>query len=104
VVTRSRSTKVVDETIDGADAYGAGRNFTYDAAGRLTQARVPGQVLDYGFGVNGASCAYSSAAAGRSTNRSSVTLNGGTPTTYCYDRADRLVSSSDAQASSRVPP
>ncbi len=94
-VVRSRSGKVVDETIDGTDAHPGERNFTYDAAGRLTRARVTGQEIDYGFGANGASCAFSSADAGRSTNRSSVRVNAGTPTTFCYDRADRLVSSTD---------
>ncbi|MCA1683613.1 MAG: hypothetical protein LC708_00560, partial [Actinobacteria bacterium] len=94
-VERSQSGKVVEEAIDGIDVYGAGRNFTYDAAGRLTRARVGTQTLDYGFAANGAPCAFSSAAAGRNTNRSSLTLNAGTPTTYCYDQADRLVSSSD---------
>jgi RHS repeat-associated protein len=110
VVARSQSGKVLDETIDGTDAYpGTGgfgaagsQNFSYDATGRLTQARVPGQVLDYGYGANGASCAFSSASAGRSTNRSSVTVNGGTPTSYCYDRADRLVSSSDTAVGTPV--
>ena len=101
-VQRSQSGKVIDQTIDGTDADAASRNFFYDAAGRLTQARVPGQVLDYGFGANGAPCAFASASAGRSTNRSSVALNGATPTTYCYDRADKLVSSTDTAVGTPV--
>jgi RHS repeat-associated protein len=95
VVARSQSGKVVDESIDGTDAYpGAlNYNFIYDPAGRLTQARVPGQVLDYGFATSGG-CG-TQLAPGRNANRSSLTLNG-TATTYCYNQADRLSSSTDA--------
>ncbi len=97
-VVRSLAGKVVDEKTDGSDAFGAwgteaGANFVYDAAGRLDLARVEGQSLDYGFATS-AGCG-SQAAPGRNANRSSVSLNGATPTTYCYDRADRLTSSSD---------
>ncbi|HVL27155.1 MAG TPA: PA14 domain-containing protein, partial [Acidimicrobiales bacterium] len=94
VLTRSQSGKVVDETIDGTDAYPAGNNFDYDAAGRLIRARVPGHDLQYAFAATGG-CGPQ-AAPGRNTNRTSVIDNGGPPTTYCYDNADRLVSSSDA--------
>ncbi|MGH9152293.1 MAG: PA14 domain-containing protein [Acidimicrobiales bacterium] len=94
-VGRSQSGKVVNETIDGADTY-AGLNFTYDGAGRLDGAHVPGpggdRFLDYGYGAV-AGCGAQKA--GLSTNRSTVATDGGAPTTYCYDRADRLVSSSD---------
>ncbi len=34
--------------------------------------------------------------AGKNSNRTAVTDNGGAATTYCSDNADRLVSSSDA--------
>jgi RHS repeat-associated protein len=93
VVGRSQSGKVVDETVDGVDAYPGGANFTYDGAGRLVQARIPGQSLAYGFAT--ASGCGPQSAPGRNTNRSSVTVNTGIPTNYCYDQADRLVSSTD---------
>jgi YD repeat-containing protein len=38
-VTRSQAGKVVDQLIDGADADPAGRNFSYDGAGRLCEIR-----------------------------------------------------------------
>ncbi len=93
VVTRSQSGKVVDETIDTADADPANPNFEYDAAGRLTHAAVASHALDYAFAATGGCGAQT--AAGRNTNRTSLIDNAGTPTTYCYDQADRLTSSSD---------
>jgi len=91
-VTRSQAGRVTDESIDGADANPAGANFAYDAAGRLVQANVPGHALTYSFGAS-PSCTLAPNA-GTNANRSSVVDNAVT-TTYCYDAADRLVSSSD---------
>ena len=88
-VTRSQSGKVVDERIDGTDADAAGPNYTYDAAGRLRSARVPGHALSYAYDPSGGCGPLASA--GNNTNRTSVTDNGAT-TTYCYDNADRLTS------------
>jgi RHS repeat-associated protein len=67
--------------------------FAYDPAGRLTAATVGGQSLAYGFETAGCGA---STAAGRNTNRTTLTVGGGPATTYCYDHADRLTSSSDA--------
>ena len=104
-VCRSRSGKVVDQRIDGSDAFAdwrcdesTGANFEYDAAGRLEVARVAAQTLDYGFATSGG-CGTQDGP-GRNANRSSVSLNAGPPTTYCYDRADRLTSSSDGAVGS----
>ena len=94
-VGRSQTGRVVDETIDGTDAH-AGANFVYDGAGRLITAWVPGQSLAYGYTDTVAGCTFSSLLAGQNGNRTSTTLNGGTPTTYCHDAASRLVSSTDA--------
>jgi RHS repeat-associated protein len=92
-VAYSQSGRVVDETIDGTDAYPAGNNFTYDTAGRLTNGRVADHSLTYNFApTNGCGA---DPAAGENTNRTSMTNNGAT-TTYCYDNADRLTSSADA--------
>jgi RHS repeat-associated protein len=87
-VTRSRSGKVIDQSIDGTDPHPAGANYLYDAAGRLVEARVPGHTYTYAFAPSGG-CG-TAAAAGRNTNRTSLTVDGGTPVSYCYDHADRL--------------
>ena len=94
VVTRSRSGKVVDQSVDTVDADPANANFGYDAAGRLTHAAVAGHVVDYAFADSGG-CG-TQAAAGRNTNRTSVVDNAGTPATSCYNQADQLTSSTDA--------
>ncbi|MCA1684034.1 MAG: hypothetical protein LC708_02760, partial [Actinobacteria bacterium] len=86
-VTRSQSGRVMTNTIDGATP----GTFAYDAAGRLVSANVAGRSLAYDFG-DATGCPVNNA--GRNTNRRSVTDNGAA-TTYCYDAADRLVSSSD---------
>jgi len=78
---------MVSETIDSA----AADAFTYDGAGRLATATVSGVSRAYDFG-DASGCAVANA--GRNTNRKSVT-DAGVATTYCYDQADRLVSSTD---------
>lgn len=82
---------MTDESIDGVDVYTLGNNFTYDKAGRLLSARVPGHTLTYGFGAT--ACPLSPEAGGN-TNRTSLTDNQVT-TTYCYDQADKLLSTTD---------
>jgi RHS repeat-associated protein len=95
VVTRSQSGRVTDESIDGVDARaGAGNNFVYDATGRLTTGYVTGHTYTYAF-AGSAGCG-AAAGAGRSTNRTSMSDNGGAATTYCYDQADRLTSTTAA--------
>ncbi|MGH9267591.1 MAG: RHS repeat-associated core domain-containing protein, partial [Acidimicrobiales bacterium] len=91
-LTRSQGGRVVDQAVDGTDAYVPGPNFTYDPAGRLTGARVAGHTLSYAYAGTGG-CGPS-ATAGRNTNRTARTDNG-LARTYCYDHADRLTSSSD---------
>ncbi len=93
-VSRSQSSKLVDETVDGTDANAGANNFTYDAAGRLTEAWVAAHHLTYAFAPTGG-CGPMGAP-GKNSNRTATTDNGGPPTTYCYDNADRLISSTDA--------
>jgi RHS repeat-associated protein len=93
-VTRSRSGKIVDQTIDGTDPYPAGSNFVYDAAGRLIEARVPGHTYSYGYAATGG-CGVAQAA-GMNTNRTSLSVDGGAAVAYCYDHADRLTSTTAA--------
>ncbi|HZQ29305.1 MAG TPA: PA14 domain-containing protein, partial [Acidimicrobiales bacterium] len=99
-VTRSFGGRVLDESVDGTDAHAGADNFTYDGAGRLTDAWVTAHHYAYGFAAS-PSCALAPNA-GRNTNRSSVIDNGGTATTYCYDAADKLVGTTDSRFTNPV--
>ncbi|HJP81681.1 MAG TPA: PA14 domain-containing protein [Candidatus Saccharimonadales bacterium] len=75
---------------------GTSKSYTYDKAGRLTNATIGSNTYTYGFGAQNASCpATPNYDAGKDGNRTSMTVNGQT-TTYCYNSGDQLVSSSDA--------
>jgi RHS repeat-associated protein len=96
-VTRSQSGRVVDQTIDGVDAYTAGNNFVYDTAGRLTDARAQnGTRYQYSFAASGG-CGVATAA-GKNTNRTAALVNGTSVATFCYDNADRLTSATSTTA------
>lgn len=76
-------------------------NYSYDAVGRLTNATVGSNTYSYGFGAQDSSCGTTSnmnPRSGMNGNRTSQKVNGAT-TTYCYNYADQLVSSSDPTAS-----
>lgn len=95
----TRQGRVQDQKVDGVDALpGDGfaaensMNFVYDDFGRLIEAHSPGQRVAYGYGP-APTCTVTDA--GMNTNRSTVSVNGGPPTRYCYDRADRLISTTD---------
>ncbi|SDZ41428.1 PA14 domain-containing protein [Herbiconiux ginsengi] len=101
-VTRSQSGRIIrDVTVDGASSYASG--YTFDAAGRLTMAAIPGHTLTYGFGdtPSGACAAGNSAVAGKNGNRTTTTdtpTGGGGlayTTNYCYDSTDRLLSTAE---------
>lgn len=94
-VVRSQSGRVMSNTVNGASA----QSYTYDGAGRLVGATIPGHTLAYGFASSGGCGPLTTA--GRNTNRTSASDNGVT-TTSCYDAADRLVSSTDATVGSPV--
>nr|WP_198151809.1 PA14 domain-containing protein [Kibdelosporangium sp. MJ126-NF4] len=93
-VTRSRDNRVTDDvvTVDGKPA--ANYSYTYDTGGRLTAATVPHHQLTYRF--DQADGCGPNKAAGKNTNRTAFTdSRDGAPavtTTYCYDDADRLLS------------
>lgn len=106
-VARSQSGRIVGNTLtDGATSYTSG--YTFDAAGRLTQATLPGSTISYGFGDTTGCVAPAFAKAGLNNNRTSTTTTptGGTPTTtaYCYDRGDRLLSTTVAGVSAGATP
>jgi RHS repeat-associated protein len=79
------------------DANPGGVNYVYDGAGRLTQAILPGVTYTYGYGATSGCPANN---AGLNTNRTSLTVTGAGAgaTNYCYDNADRLVSTSSIPA------
>jgi RHS repeat-associated protein len=91
-VIRSQSGRVIENRIDGADV-NVGDDFRYDGAGRLVEAWTSAGHGEYGFASTGG-CG-SLATAGANTNRTSSTLNGTDPITYCYDNADRMTSTTD---------
>lgn len=100
---RSQSGRIVQHTItQGTAAYAS--TYSYDTAGRLVGASIPGHVLTYGYAASGG-CGPNTAA-GASGNRTGVTdvwtapgqAARTTATTACYDWADRLRSTSVAGA------
>jgi len=93
-VGRSQSGQIISESrIVGSNTLNS--TFNYDKASRLTGATIGNNTYAYGFGAQDASCAANTNPnAGKNSNRTSMTINGQS-TTYCYDYADRLVSSSD---------
>jgi RHS repeat-associated protein len=91
-VTRTTSGDVVSGNENGIS-----KSYTYDKAGRLTGANVGSNALSYEFGNTASSCnglPGNNSNAGKNSNRTKLTLNGVT-TSYCYDQADRLISSTD---------
>src|SRR6185312_14609665 len=101
--TLSQSGRVSSDSVaSGSNTLSS--SYSYDAAGRLTGATIGSNTYSYGYGTQDSSCGSGSdmnANAGKNGNRTSQTVNSVT-TTYCYDYADRLVSSSDATADSAV--
>lgn len=86
-VTRSRTGRITAERYDAETTDSA--TYTYDPVGRLTAATGPGHAYTYGYAATGG-CGPNTTA-GKSSNRTSVTDNG-TTYTSCYDKADRLTS------------
>lgn len=95
-VSRNLMDQVINEVIDGVDHH-PGDDFGYDAAGRLTDAWLPGAKYEYDFYVNGFCSAPDSYKNGNRT-LSTITPTGGsaTSTAYCYDHADRLTATTDS--------
>jgi RHS repeat-associated protein len=70
--------------------------YTYDGAGRLATAYLPGASATYGYATNPAGDNCANPNQGTNTNRTNVTITpiGGSAssTNYCYNNADQLVS------------
>ncbi|MFS0895232.1 RHS repeat-associated core domain-containing protein [Microbacterium sp. 179-I 3D3 NHS] len=97
-VARSQSGRIVQQTsASGSVSYSS--TYGYDAGGRLVTAKIPGHVLSYAFGSSGGCGPNTSAgASGNRTGLTDVWTAPGqaavtTSTAYCYDWADRLLSS-----------
>jgi RHS repeat-associated protein len=92
-VTRSQSGQIMNGTENGV-----AKSYSYDNADRVTGATIGGTSYSYGFGAQASTCGSSpgNVNSGKSSNRTTQTIAGVT-TTFCYDNADRLVSSSDAK-------
>lgn len=92
-VVRSRSGRVLTDNVTNGSTV-TSSTYSYDGAGRLVRAAIPGHVLEYGFAATGG-CGPG-AGAGRNGNRTSLvdtpTTGTATTTAYCYDWSDRLVS------------
>ncbi len=95
-VTRSQSGQIVSGT-----ELAASKSYTYDKAGRLTSATIGSHTYAYNFGAPTGCTGTYNANAGKNSNRSSQTIDG-VATNFCYDYADRLISSTDATVNSPV--
>ncbi|WP_328614435.1 PA14 domain-containing protein [Amycolatopsis sp. NBC_00355] len=106
-VGRTSAGTIVDESLGGVDARPAAPNYVYDAIGRLTEAYVTGHHYTYDYtSAAAATCpAGTQTNAGLNTNRMRLldqTASGTAETRYCYDAADRLLSTEGATALSGV--
>ncbi|UVS77343.1 Cell wall-associated polypeptide [Actinokineospora sp. UTMC 2448] len=95
-LSRSRAGTIIDESLGGADARPEGPNYTYDDAGRLTQSWTGGhhRTYDYTSAAPSGCPTGSRTNSGTNTNRVrlvDVTSAATVETGYCYDDADRLL-------------
>lgn len=99
---------ITEDVTDGNDPRPSAPDYLYDPAGRLTDAwtttrdssgTIGSRHTAYGFGTaSGCSGTYQSAA-GKNTNRTTQTVGDGgsaVTTSYCYDSADRLTSTTES--------
>jgi RHS repeat-associated protein len=96
-VVRSQSGRILKDTVTDGSITDAS-TYTFDAAGRLVKAVIPRHELTYGFG-DATACMFNTTQ-GMNGNRTSfsdkkdgVTT---TPTAYCYDGMDRLLTTTGA--------
>jgi len=96
-VTRYTSGDIKDGT-----ELGVSKSYTYDKAGRLTNAVIGANNYTYGFGAQNANCpATPGYDAGKDGNRTSLTVNGQS-SYYCYNSGDKLISSSEPTLTNAV--
>ncbi|HEU5223962.1 MAG TPA: RHS repeat-associated core domain-containing protein [Candidatus Lumbricidophila sp.] len=93
LVYRAQSGRIVANTLTtGTTSYAS--RYGFDAAGRLTSAVIPGHTLTYGYGTTAQSGCVANAGLNGNRATSTDTPTGGTTSTtsYCYNAADRLLS------------
>mgnify|MGYP002336028555 CR=1 FL=1 len=99
-VSRSQSGQITSDLVQSG-ANQLSYTYGYDMAGRITSANIGPHTYSYGYGTQDAAFCGTAANmnpnSGRNSNRTSQTING-ISTKYCYDYADRLVSSTDPTA------
>lgn len=91
-VTRTQSGMVASGTENNTP-----KSYTYDTASRLTTTTIGTNTYAYSYATESSTCTNTSGNnpnAGKNSNRTSQTINGIT-TTFCYDQADRLLTSTD---------
>lgn len=91
-VTRSLGGDIVGQLVDNVDHH-PGEDYVYDNAGRLTEAWSPGRHTSYRYDPTGGCGALTTA--GANTNRTRQIIEGGSTTSYCYNNADRLTSTTE---------
>ncbi len=95
-LVRSQSGQILSKTLNNEQS-----TYSYDKAGRLIQANLPNRSYSYSFDApTNCTNAATNQNSHKNSNRSKLTqvVNGvTTTTTYCYDNADRLLSSSDTK-------
>jgi RHS repeat-associated protein len=97
--TLTQSGKIQQDAISNGSATTTSA-YTYDTADRLTAATIGSNSYSYGYGTQNSSCGTGSSTnpnSGMDGNRTTQTINSAT-TTYCYNNADQLTSSSDPTA------
>ncbi len=100
-VKRSKAGRVIDEATNGTiggvgDPNTAGDNYTYDAAGRLTNAVTPAGNTAYDYSTPTGCAAGANTNANKNSNRTKVVTGGVLTASNCYDNADRLISTTQA--------
>jgi RHS repeat-associated protein len=95
-VTRTQSGQITTDVV-ASGSNSLWYQYTYDGGDRLTGATVGPHTYTYGYSTESSTCntvAGNNTNAGKNGNRTTQTIDG-TTTTFCYDQADRLKSSSN---------
>lgn len=101
VLESNSVTRAVTGDIYSENQAGQNNTYTYDKAGRLTNANIGSAVYQYQFGAPNPSICNQSGInlnAQKNSNRTKLIIDSVT-TEYCYDQADRLISSTDESVS-----
>lgn len=105
---RSQSGRILKTTIGDTTRRGYDSLYTFDSAGRLAEATIPGHQLRYGFAPTN-TCGTGTKAAANGNRTSMTDVPVGAPslsytTSYCYDADDRLTSTAEAITGAATAP